>query len=150
MHFFSVFCLWARHLPHSHRVYPIRKVGGVGGPTSCAGFTGQRNISQRFTSLQRRAISQGCALPVSLPAYGRGYVPLEAVHDALHRCRRPTRGGGGGDNVRSHCISLCSLIIYPCRQRRCHICIQLRRRWRRRRTCKTRVRFVDISPACLF
>lgn len=134
----SVFCLQARHLPHNRvsKEYPMRRVGCR---WSCVGIyrTGehlanapppQRCVISWVSADSRQTIVHGFALPAFLPAYSRRrYIPLEAVHDALHRRRCQPRGGGGEDNVCSHCISLCSLIIYPCRQRRCHICIQVQR-----------------------
>lgn len=51
-------------------------------------------------------------------------IPLEVLHDTLHG---PGPPHNSGDNVHS-CISLCSPINYPCRQRRCRICIQVQPR----------------------
>lgn len=147
LHSLAVFCLWAHHSPHSHRVYPIRKVGGVGGLLQDRGTFRKDSPPSDAARSAEGDVHSLCPCPCPAAATYR-WRPYTMRYTGA---RRPTRGGGGGDNVRSHCISLCSLIIHPCRQRRCHICIQFRRRRRRRRrTCETRVRFVDISPACLF
>lgn len=130
----AVFSPWAESICISSLFSACGLVILVGCRWSCVGKQDRGTFSKNLAPPQCSVIcwvsvdsSQSTAVLFLLPAYSLRYTPLEAVHDTLHRCRCQPRGGGGEDNVCSHCISLCSLIIYPCRQRQCHICIQVRR-----------------------